>query len=161
LADHFQLEIIFADTLCEGADRLQDGTKSRPERLRDVLRCFVVEASGRALGQPCSKGLDCSTDVVDQLRTAPDQRLTRADDRKMSLGVFAAVFEWIKQFRIKTCEASEVLGIYLVSLALVCVDQPRLARVGHQHPMATLLEHPANPRGVGSRLYGYAQWLLL
>ena len=79
----------------------------------------------------------------------------------MSLGIFASMFEWVEQLRVQPCQASQVLGIYLVGLALVGVDQSRLARIGYQHLVATLFEHPANPGGVSARLYGYAQRLLL
>ena len=72
LADGFQLTITVADALAQRADRLKDGPKGRPECFRDVLRRFLMEAPHRALGQPGPKGLDCSTDVVDQLRAATD-----------------------------------------------------------------------------------------
>ena len=77
-----------------------------------------MEAPGRALGQPSTKGLDRSSDVVYKLRAAPDQRLARTDDRQMSLGVFTSVVQWVKQLRIQTGQASQVLGIYLVGLSL-------------------------------------------
>jgi hypothetical protein len=56
--------------------------------------------------------------VIDQLRASTHQRLTRADYGQVSLGVFAAVFERVKQFGIDTCQAGKALGIYLVSLLL-------------------------------------------
>jgi hypothetical protein len=46
----------------------------------------------------------------------------------MGLGVFAPVLEWVEQFRIQTCQASQILGIDLVGLAFVGVDEPRLLR---------------------------------
>jgi hypothetical protein len=87
LADHFQLTVIFADAFCERANRLQDGLYGWPECLRNVLENLVVEAPRWALGQSSAKGLHSSPNVVDQLSTATDQRLTRADDGQMSLGV--------------------------------------------------------------------------
>jgi hypothetical protein len=36
----------------------------------------------------------------------------------MSLGVFASVLERVEQFRIQTCQASQILGIDLVGFAL-------------------------------------------
>ena len=65
---------------CQRADRLQDGPKGRPKGLRDVLGSFVVEAPRRALGQAMTEGLHSSPNVVDQLRAATNQRLTRAND---------------------------------------------------------------------------------
>jgi hypothetical protein len=79
----------------------------------------------------------------------------------MSLALLTPVFERIKQLRIKTRQAGKVLGVYLVGFAPVCVDEPRLARIGYQDVVATLLEHPASPGRVGACLYGYAQPLLL
>jgi hypothetical protein len=110
-----------------------------------VLGCPLVEASGRALGQARTEGLHGSPNVVHKLRAAPDQCLTRADDRQVSLGVLTAVFEWIELFRIHSCEASEVLGVYLIRFALACVDEAHFARIAYHYLMATLLEEPANP----------------
>src|SRR5688500_8501874 len=78
----------------------------------------------------------------------------------MSLAVFAPVLEWIEQLRIQTCEASQILSIDLIGLAPVGVDEPYLAGIGHQYLVSTVLEHPAHPRRVSARLYGYAQRLL-
>jgi hypothetical protein len=71
------------------------------------------------------------------------------------------VFERVKQFGINTCQAGQALGIYLVGLALGGVDEPRPARIGHQHLVTTPLEHPANPWRMGPRLDGYAHRRLL
>ena len=46
----------------------------------------------------------------------------------MSLGVFAAVFERVQELRIKTCQAGQVLGVYLIRFALVGIDEPYLLR---------------------------------
>jgi hypothetical protein len=79
----------------------------------------------------------------------------------MSLGVLTAVLEWVEQLRIKTCQASQILCVYLICFALGGVDEPQFPSIGHQHLVAAVLEYPANPRRVGACLYGYAQWLLL
>jgi hypothetical protein len=63
----------------------------------------------------------------------------------MSLGVFTAVLERIQQPGVQTRQASQILGVYLVGLALVCVDEPQLPGIGHKHLVATLLEYSANP----------------
>src|SRR5215210_4311994 len=78
----------------------------------------------------------------------------------MGLGVFAPVLERIEQLRVHSCQACQVLGVYLVGLLLVGVDEPQFASVGHQYVVATLLQEPANPERVGSSLYGDAQRLL-
>jgi hypothetical protein len=67
-----QLALVVADTLCERADLLEDGSKSRPKRLRDVLCSSLVEASGRALGQASPEGFYRPSDVVYELRAATD-----------------------------------------------------------------------------------------
>src|SRR5215212_3741284 len=59
----------------------------------------------------------------DQLRAGTHQCLTRADDGHMGLGVFAPMFERVQELRVKTRQASQVLGVDLVGLALVGVDE--------------------------------------
>src|SRR5215208_2650378 len=125
-----------------------------------MLSGSFVEASRRTLGQPSAEGFDRSADVVHKLRAATHQRLAGADDGQMSLGVYAPVLEWVEQLRIKTCQASQVLGVDLIRFALVGVDEPRLARIGHQDLVATLLQHPACPRRVGPGLDCYTHGLL-
>ena len=63
----------------------------------------------------------------------------------MSLALFASVLEWIEQLRVHSSQASQVLGIYLICLTLVGVDEPQLAGVSHQDLVATFLKHPARP----------------
>src|SRR5215207_1194691 len=150
--DRFQLSLVVADTLRKRADRLQDGSESRPKRLGNVLGRSLVEAPGRALGQASPEGLDRAPNVVYQLRASIHQRLARTDDRQMSLGVFTPVVQWVKQFRIQTGQACQVLRIYLIGFALVGVDEPQFAGVGHKHLVAALLEYPACPRRVGTGL---------
>src|SRR5918994_1576760 len=48
----------------------------------------------------------------------------------------------------------QVLGVDLILFVLVSVDEPQLTGVGHQNLVATRLQHPANPRRVGSGLDG-------
>ena len=74
----------------------------------------------------------------------------------MSLGVLAPVRNRVEQLRIQASQASQVLGVDLVGLLLVGVDEPQLASVGHQDLVAALLQEPANPGRVGSGLYSYA-----
>src|SRR5215210_1742952 len=90
------------------------GPKGRHERLRYVLGGSLVEASSQALGQASSEGLDRSSNVVYELRAGAHQRLTRADDGHMGLGVFAPMFEWVQELRVHSCQASQVLGVYLI-----------------------------------------------
>jgi len=70
----------------------------------------------------------------------------------MSLAVFASVLEWVQQLRIKPCHPSQILGIDLVGFALVGVDEPHFASIGHQDLVATLLQDPACPGRVGASL---------
>jgi hypothetical protein len=83
-----------------------------------VLCRFVVEASGRALGQPSSEGFDRSSDVVYELRAATDQCLPGADYGHMGLGIFAPVLERIQELRVHSCQSSQILSVYLVGLSL-------------------------------------------
>jgi len=74
----------------------------------------------------------------------------------MSLALFAPVLERVQELRIEACQAGQVLGVDLVGLAFVGVDEPQFACVGHKYLVATLLQHPARPGRVGSGLYCYA-----
>jgi hypothetical protein len=61
------------------------------------LRAMLLsEAPRRTLGQAMSERLEGSPNVVNELRTRADQRLTRADDRQVSLEVLTAVFERVE-----------------------------------------------------------------
>jgi hypothetical protein len=71
----------------------------------------------------------------------------------MGLGVLTPVLEWVQQLRIKTCQASQILGIDLICLLLVGVDEPQFAGIGHKDLVAAFFEHPAHPRRMSSRLY--------
>jgi hypothetical protein len=74
----------------------------------------------------------------------------------MGLGVFAPMFERVEQLRVKTRQAGQVLGVYLICFAFVGVDEPQFAGVGHQHLVTALLEQPTNPRRVSPGLDGHA-----
>src|SRR5829696_1863083 len=78
----------------------------------------------------------------------------------MGLGVLTPVLERVQQLRIHSSQPSEVFGMQFVTLALVGVDEPYLAGIGHQNLVAQLLQQPANPRRMGAHLDGYAQLLL-
>jgi hypothetical protein len=47
-----------------------------------------------------TEGLDCTADVIDQLHARADQRLARADDGQMSLGVLTPMPERVKKLGI-------------------------------------------------------------
>ena len=79
----------------------------------------------------------------------------------MGLALFASVLEWIEQLRVQTCQTSQILGVYLVALAFVSVDQSQLTSIGHKDLVAALLQEPAYPGRVGSRFYGDAHRRLL
>jgi len=78
----------------------------------------------------------------------------------MSLALLAPVLEGVQELRVHSCQASQVLGVYLIGLAFVGIDEPQFAGVGHRDLVATPLEHSASPGRVGSRLDRYAQILL-
>ena len=85
LRDRLQLPLVIPDALRHRANRL----KGRRQGLRYVRGGPLVEASGQALGQAGTEGLDRTSNVVYELRAATDQRLPGADDGLVSLGVFA------------------------------------------------------------------------
>jgi hypothetical protein len=45
----------------------------------------------------------------------------------MGLALFASVLERVQQLRIEACQAGEVLGIHLLGLAFVGVDESQFA----------------------------------
>ena len=57
----------------------------------------------------------------------------------MSLELFTSVLERVEQLRIQTCQASQVLGIDLIALVLIGVDEPTFTSIGHQNLVSTLL----------------------
>src|ERR687890_309421 len=71
-----------------------------------------------ALGQPSAEGFDRSADVVYEPSAAIYQSLPGADDGHMGLRVFASMFEWVQELRVHSSQASQILGIDLVGLAL-------------------------------------------
>jgi hypothetical protein len=79
----------------------------------------------------------------------------------MGLGVFAPMLERVQELRIQTRQASQVLGVHLIRLALVGIDEPQFASIGHQYLVAAFLEHPAHPRRVSTRLHCDAHRRLL
>ena len=100
------------------------------------------------------------TNTPTQLRASAHQRLTRTDDGHMSLALFTPVLEWVEQFRIETCQASEILGVDLIRFAFVGVDESQFAGIGHQDLMGAPFEQTANPGRVGTGLDCYAHGLL-
>ena len=63
----------------------------------------------------------------------------------MSLGLFAPMLYGVEELRIHSSQPSQILGVDLIGLLLVGVDEPQFTGVGHQYLMATLLKHPAGP----------------
>ena len=56
----------------------------------------------------------------------------------MSLGVLAPVRNRVEQLGIKARQAGEILGVDLIGLSLVGVDESQFAGVSHQYLVATL-----------------------
>jgi hypothetical protein len=79
LGDGHQSPVVLADALTQRADLLQDGPEGRHKRFGDVLGRPLVEVPRQTFGQAMTEGLHHSSDMVDQLRAATDQRLPRAD----------------------------------------------------------------------------------
>jgi hypothetical protein len=57
----------------------------------------------------------------------------------MGLGVFAPMLERVQELRIQTRQASQVLGVHLIRLTLVGIDEPQFASIGHQDLVAAFL----------------------
>src|SRR5215217_3833712 len=75
---------------------------------------------------------------VDHLGAATDQRLSRMDYCQVSLGVLAPVFHRVQKLRIGSGQTGQLLGIELVGLTLLAIDQPSLTRISDQYLVATL-----------------------
>jgi len=63
----------------------------------------------------------------------------------------------VEKLGIGPSKTSQLLGVELVGLSLPSVDQPGLARVGHEHLVSAPFEDPAHPGRVGSDLDGNLQ----
>ena len=57
----------------------------------------------------------------------------------MGLALFASMLEWVQQLRVHSSQASQILGIDLIGLAFVGIDEPQFTGIGHQHLVTTLL----------------------
>jgi hypothetical protein len=60
------------------------------------------------------------------------------DYRQVSLGVAASVLHRVQKFRIGPSKAGQLLGIELVGLMPLAIDQPSLTRISDQYLVATL-----------------------
>ena len=54
----------------------------------------------------------------------------------MGLRVFASMFEWVQELRVHSSQASQILGIDLIGLAFVGIDEPQFAGVGNEYLVA-------------------------
>src|SRR5664280_2449251 len=90
--------------------------------------------------------------MVDKRSASPDQGGPAAQDGEIGLRLQRAMAKGIKQSRIETADAGEVLGIYPIALALVLVDGSQSPRVGHVHFVAQVQKKPADPRRVQTSL---------
>src|SRR5215210_9447841 len=122
-----------------------------------MARDLFVEARRRALGQAVSERFHRPADVVDHLGAATDQRLSRMDYRQVNLGVLAPVFHRVQKLRIGSGQTGQLLGIELVGLTLLAIDQPSLTRISDQYLVATLGKQTTYPGRVGSDLDGDMQ----
>src|SRR5918993_4686040 len=120
---------------------------------------LLVEARRRAPGQAVSERFHRPAYVVDHLGAATDQRLSRMDYRQVSLGVLAPVLHRVQKFRIGPGETGQLLGIELVGLTPLAIDQSSLTRISDQYFVATLGKQTTYPGRVGSNLNGDMQRL--
>jgi hypothetical protein len=72
------------------------------------------------------------------------------DYRQVSLGVAASVLHRVQKFRIGPSEAGQLLGIELVGLTPLAIDQPRLTRIGYEYLVTALGKQTAYPGRVGA-----------
>src|SRR5215216_7148540 len=72
----------------------------------------------------------------------------------MSLGLLAAMLYGIQKLGIGSGKTRQLLGVELVGLTLVAVDQPCLARIGHQNLVTAVMEDPVHPGRVGTDFDG-------
>jgi len=62
----------------------------------------------------------------------------------MGLALFAPMLERVQELRINTRQASQVLSVYLIGLALIGIDEPQFAstlatKTAWPHSSSTLL----------------------
>jgi hypothetical protein len=84
--------------------------------------------------------------VVDERRSCPHEGITGPQQREIDPRVLAPVFDRGEQLGVETSEASQVLRVHAVVLAVRVVDQPKSPRVGDDHLVPEFLEQPAHPR---------------
>src|SRR5215218_9590779 len=76
------------------------------------------------------------------------------DQRQVSLRLFSPMLYWVEKLGIDSGQARKLLGIELVGLMLVAVDQARLARVGDKYLVSALFEDPVHPVRMSTDLDG-------
>jgi len=72
--------------------------------------------------------------------------------RQVDLCLLALVGDGMQQARIDAAQLGEHLRIQFVALAVVRVDRPKLAGIGHDHFVTKAFKKPADPRAVRSYL---------
>ncbi len=122
-----------------------------------LLRCQRVAARlgetggvGRGEGDP--EALEGETDRGDDVHALAHEVVAQLDLEQVALLLLGGVLDGREQDRIDPRQAGDHVGVALVALADARVDGPELARIGHQHLMAEVLEKAADPRAVGSDL---------
>ena len=94
--------------------------------------------------------------MVDEERAGADHSVPGAQDGQMGLGFLAAVLDGREHPGVEASEPGERLRIGPVCLPRVAVDQREHARVRDDALVPQLVEQPADPRRVGTRLDHYA-----
>lgn len=95
-----------------------------------------------------SDRLDRGPDVVNEAYTASHEDVARAEQGQVRLSQFAAMLDRAEQLAIEARDASQVLGVDLIVLALILVDQAQLSRVSHDHLVTELRQKTTDPWGV-------------
>jgi hypothetical protein len=113
---------------------------------------LLVEGVSIARGKPASCRLDGASNVINQKRSGSDGRVAPADHGKVSLSLGRPMNDRTQQPWVRPTKASQRLCIGAVVLAIALSDQLHSAWVSHYHAIVHVLEQPANPWRVQTRL---------
>lgn len=98
-----------------------------------------------AVEQPNAKRLERKADRTDDVCSLGRERVAQGHGKTIELVFFGAVAHWTKQFRIDAGYLGEHARVELVAFAVVLIDSPQRAGVGHEAVAAVGFHQAADP----------------
>ena len=97
--------------------------------------------------------------MADEPGTGPNETHAAAKNGEILLSLGRAVAQRGKKGGIEPAHSSQILGVHPVGLALVLVDESKLARIRHEHLVPEVFKESAHPGRVGTGFKHDAQRL--